>query len=139
MDKEDYNESVNAERDWLLEMIIKITESSNMELGITIHAHGFLVSGIIVNSEGYFDRLGQIFDKGLGGDKERVAVAFKGMGESIGKKSKDSDVRNFLHLKDAKYFHSSGKPIPNSQTILWRGRINEISGFSLGTLNASFE
>lgn len=41
-----------------------------------------------------------------------------------------------IHLKDARFFHAAGKPIPNNRGVWWRGRLSQVSGFMLGTLSA---
>jgi hypothetical protein len=44
--------------------------------------------------------------------------------------------RNYIHLRNVKFYLSAGNPIPanESKEIFWRGRLSSIDGFSLAKL-----
>ncbi|MGV1108281.1 hypothetical protein [Xanthomonas translucens] len=42
----------------------------------------------------------------------------------------------FIHLIESRHFSPGGQPLPNNRSVLWRGKINVVSGFSLGSLSA---
>ncbi len=48
----------------------------------------------------------------------------------------ESENRNYIHLRNVKFYLSSGNPIPanESKEIFWRGRLSSIDGFSLAKL-----
>jgi hypothetical protein len=83
--------------------------------------NGFLVSGMTISGDAYFEQLVAEFSERFT-DDEIV-------------KPKDLEEPElspmFIHLKDARFFHNSGAPIPGNDPVLWRGRISEVSGFSL--------
>jgi hypothetical protein len=41
----------------------------------------------------------------------------------------------YIHLKNAKVHHPTGQ-LPTDDGVLWRGRINAVSGWNLGVLAA---
>ena len=49
----------------------------------------------------------------------------------------ESEPKNpqYIHLLRARTFGPGGIPIPNGPGVLWRGRLTDVSGFSLGELN----
>ena len=36
----------------------------------------------------------------------------------------------FIHLRNAKFFHNSGQPMPVNKGPWWRGRLSAVDGFS---------
>jgi len=47
----------------------------------------------------------------------------------------EADQPEYIHLADTRLYHHSGKAIPNNDTVLWRGRLSDISGFYFGALS----
>lgn len=43
---------------------------------------------------------------------------------------------SYIHLRNAKIFTPGQSAIPGNRGMLWRGRISEISGFSIGSLSS---
>ncbi len=42
----------------------------------------------------------------------------------------------FIHLIDSRCFSPGGQPLPSNRGVLWRGKVNAVSGFTLGSLSA---
>ena len=126
--------------DYFLQELVNLA-NDGVELGVTLTVGGFLLSGTIVGGKRYFDdHLGGAgFTDGLDEESREFFLAFF---RSFGKiydppQDGTEGQRNppvFIHLKDARFFHHAGKPIPVNRPIWWRGRISEVQGLSLGTL-----
>jgi hypothetical protein len=43
-------------------------------------------------------------------------------------------VPQFVHLQNARFYSTDGKPVPTHAGVWWRGRISEISGIVIGIL-----
>jgi hypothetical protein len=53
-----------------------------------------------------------------------------------GEMAVESEDRNYIHLRNVKFYLSAGNPIPanESKEIFWRGKLSSIDGFSLAKL-----
>jgi len=125
--------------DWFLALFIDMANKNDFELGITLTSHGFLVSGILIGGQKYFDGIAEEFASAFN-DAEGLKETFSDMGKKVYDKPKNDEPANpptFIHLKDAKFFHPNGQPIPANRGVWWRGRLSEISGFSLGNLSVN--
>ena len=129
--------------DWFLQTLIEIVNKSNASFGLTLNLGGILVSGDLIGGKHYFDGFGQEFASSLSSDPETVKQVHASFashsvlyvnGDGIYKDSLDPP--NFIHLKDARFFHTSGQPIPANRGVWWRGRLAEVGGFSLGKLSS---
>jgi len=134
---------MNQNKDWFLENLVNTVNSSDIEIGITLQMDGFLVSGHIVNGRKYFDGFSGEFISETSvafGNREaleNIRQAFDKYASLYdSEESSDDNGASFIHLQDARFFNTNGAPIPNNRGMWWRGRISEVSGFILGTLNA---
>jgi len=41
----------------------------------------------------------------------------------------------YIHLRDARYFAPGQSPVPTNTGVLWRGKLTEVDGFSIGTMS----
>jgi hypothetical protein len=134
------------ERDWFLQTLVNMANSSTSKglFGITLLTHGFLVSGMLVNGREYFNGFAEDIASGLDDSETAKSIKenFVTMGNSVYDKRDNDDnlpPPTYIHLFDAKFFHPNGQPIPANKGVWWRGRISEISGFSLGSLSIPIE
>ena len=99
----------------------KNTDLSEEEkyINIILNVHGMIVSGELVSYKTYVD--GFIPPK-TDTEQDETTV--------------ESEDRNYIHLRNVKFYLSSGNPIPanESKEIFWRGRLSSIDGFSLAKL-----
>lgn len=136
--------------DWFLESFVRMVNesASGLEIGLTLQVGGFLVSGIMVSGPKYFEGFASDFTSPIA-DKEaaeRIRQSFSGYaGIYKAAPSENTDTENsesrssgpgYIHLKEARFFNTSGKPIPGNRAVWWRGRLSEVSGFILGNLAA---
>lgn len=127
---------VPQESDWFLQLLVNMV-NDGLELGLTLQVGGFLVSGIAVSAKKYFDATGEQFSSTMS-DSESIKQLFATLGEQEPlPEGQLLPPPNYIHLKDARYFHNSGHPMPMNQPIWWRGRICQVGGFSIGVMSAS--
>ena len=118
----------NIAKDEVLVQLIKQIEEAekNTDLSeeekyidIILIVHGMVVSGELVSYKTYVD--GFIPPK-TDDEQDETAV--------------ESEDRNYIHLRNVKFYLSVGNPIPSndSKEIFWRGKLSSIDGFSLAKL-----
>lgn len=116
------------EKDKVLILLIKQIEEAEKNtnlseedkyIDIILNVHGMIVSGELVSYKTYVD--GFVRQK-TDDEQEETAV--------------ESEDRNYIHLRNVKFYLSAGKPIPanDSKEIFWRGKLSSIDGFSLAKL-----
>jgi hypothetical protein len=136
----DERNAVFLSPDWFLQDLVEMVNGTDTEISLTLCVGGFLISGLLASGHKYFDRFGElmpgyVFDKSIA---ETIASALSHH-RNIYLKDKaengDKPIPAFIHLKNAKFHNVFGAPLPENQDIWWRGRLSEVSGFVLGTLN----
>ena len=120
--------------DWQLEYLVDMANFGFCP-GITLTTAAGLITGILIPGEEYFDRFAVMYSHGM---TDEYKAAFAGVVDDWKqpyRDARDSGVigqTSHIHLKDAKLF-SPGGIIPG-QGMLWRGRIDQVIGFTLGSL-----
>lgn len=127
--------------DWLLSTLVSIVNQSEIQItiGITIITHGFLISGELIGGKEYFNEFAKEFTNG-DESMNSIREVFSNQGDEIyNNKTESSDISKlqYIHLKNARYFHPGEKSIPTNKSILYRGRLAEVSGFTLGILSVN--
>ncbi len=131
-----------SQNDWFLQTLVNMANNSSLEFGITLQVSGMLVSGNLVNGKVYFEGFAADFASPFANDPETaesIKKSFSQFGEVYtheGDDQADRPLPQYVHLKDARFFNTAGKPIPGNKGVWWRGRICEVGGFSLGSLSA---
>ena len=128
-------------QDWFLCSLVDMVNQGGFSFGITLNVGGFLISGELIGGKAYFEGFGSEL-AGVFKDAEaakRVKEGYAKAGEDIYSEKtedkKDMPVM-FIHMKNTKFYNTSGKPIPDNRGVWWRGRISEVSGFVIGKLAA---
>lgn len=129
------------EADGLLQLFISYSELG-IETPITLLAGGMAVSGVIISAATYMERTGAQLSAALQSHDvklaETVSESFAQLKLDVEAQSRAADETGalsarFIHLQHAKYYMPGQDALPsNAEGILWRGRLSEISGFSLG-------
>jgi hypothetical protein len=138
-----YQEPQAAQTDWFLQTLVRMINNFDMEIGMTLQVSGMLVSGSLVSGKKYFDGFATDFSSPFSESPETAASirsSFASYGEVYAKdeeNGEDQPLPQYIHLKQARFFNTSGNPIPGNTGVWWRGRIGEVGGFSLGSLSAS--
>lgn len=135
----------NGEGDFFLRDLILTAISTDTSLAITLTIGGSLVSGLLVSPRRWFKEYGEIFASAF--ENQDLADTLKADYETTGNEIADRAKKNaeenydqasenvkYIHLVDAVVFAGS-KPLPTQGKLIWRGRVSEVSGFSLGMLS----
>jgi hypothetical protein len=130
----------NDALDHVLQTLVDLTNRSDLELGITLTVGGFSISGMLVSGKTFFDGLAAEMSASIDEPSSKKAVHeyFSNFGGAYNFSDDDHDtpLPIFIHLRDARHFHNSGGPMPGNRGVYWRGRISQVSGFSMGNLSA---
>jgi hypothetical protein len=132
------NSSDEKISDWFLQLLVHIINGKENETGITLNVGGMLVTGKMVSGDKYFEGFARDFTS-LMKDEEsikQVTDAFHQIGDVYTQNAtkENKPLPQYIHLKDTHFFNTSGKPIPSNRGVWWRGRLSEVSGFTLGIL-----
>jgi len=123
-----------ALRDPFLEELICIADECNKDtgetsgIGITISVNGMLVSGYIIS---YREHLEHYCNSVLPSNIKQMRM------DDYEKHYNENEYRrNFIHLKNVRFYTPGQVPIPGDDisNVFWRGRLAEIAGFNLGVL-----
>ena len=132
-----------APSDWFLQNLVL----DGLELPVTLQMHGLLVYGTLVSGRDYFEGLASELTSDLSPEGvqaitnllEPYIEFYQGREIEDSKEEADPPLPAFIHLRDAKFFNTAGRPIPGNRGVWWRGRISEVDGFMLGILKAKDE
>jgi hypothetical protein len=123
-----------AQIDWYLQRLVALANEHEVHIGMTLVVGGSLVTGTLIGGKTYFDSFADAFTTGWPGDDTSKAAMrdyFGGPASMYGD-AKSGENPQFIHLKNASVRTLQGA-IPTNG-FLWRGRISEVSGFSLGQI-----
>ena len=125
-------------KDWFLSTLNTIVNNNDITIGITVFSHGFMVSGHLAGGKKYFDGVGSEFSSLLH-NSGMVENSFLKLADRIYNSDSDN-VKNgplssdYIHIQDAKFYNSAGTALAANNAVWWRGRISEVSGYSLGVI-----
>jgi hypothetical protein len=124
--------------DWWLQSLVSLANNSQIEFGITLNVEGLVVSGLLVSGRKYFELFAQEFATSLPCDSEETEdyIREKFAGNADIYDTDAEDPPNFIHLTNCRFFGQGGL-IPSNKGVLWRGKIETVSGFNLGVLQAN--
>lgn len=126
-----------ASVDWFLQQLVGfVNEDEGNSIGLTLNVEGATISGELIGGRRYFTELAGLLKK---------AGASKDFSDWIGEfkasyRDPEADpvvappIIAYVHMREARIFSPSGA-IPTGAGVLWRGKINAVSGFSFGTLS----
>ena len=129
--------------DWFLQTLVGMSNNSDVSFSITLNVGGVLVSGELIGGEEYFN--GFANDLKMAGLPANAADLFKKFGDIYVKQREQKEANQddntipppqYIHLKNARIFHPGGNPIPTNRGVWWRGRLDAVDGFILGSLSA---
>jgi len=133
--------------DWFLQNLVSLVNTTPLEVGITLNVSGSLISGVLIGGKKYFELFAkEISDNfpiedGPDGLKSRELLydAYAQFGDIYNISSEDKINKNsppqYIHLLNSRNYSADGA-IPSNLGVLWRGKINAVSGFSLGQLSS---
>lgn len=128
-----------VDRDWLLQHLVTYANNvDNFSLPLTLWTSTGIISGVLVSDKEFFDLYIEEFTAEF--SEEDAAVTASKIRElaSIYYEKSDSQQINeatFIHLKGARLFAPAGV-MPAEGGVLWRGKLNQVTGFNIGKLTA---
>lgn len=145
--------------DWFLCQMVEWANRFGVELGVTLNVKGQVISGTLISGTRYFNALAEVFrgdseEDSIAGQLAKMVQLHAGIYEPydlalLGPQNSASDVGDtgdgaidlppeptFIHLRDARVFAPGQSPLPSNGGVLWRGRLGQIDGFSIGQLRS---
>lgn len=105
--------------------------------GITLTTAAGLITGTVIGGEEFHELYIANFVSGMSEEtKSALSGTFedwKAPYKDLWEEEKEPGFTAFIHLRDARFFFGTGWGPEGG--VLWRGRIDQIIGFSLGTFN----
>jgi hypothetical protein len=128
--------------DWLLQDVVRfINRLEGISIGITLTMSGGIITGDLINIKEFFYEYGKLWKEGFKRIPEAGAMLdqqWREHGDETAKHIKDANqvLFHYVHLKNARYMVGS-TAISEVGGMLWRGRLSQIGGFSIGSFNRS--
>lgn len=122
-------------KDPFLLSLVSIVHSQPLTFGVTLTTTGGVVSGTLISTKEYFDRFSQAFANAWpGGPNEDIRSSFSKWGDQRGNEFSSAEDGHdpFIHLMNARFVDGAGAVPTGDQGILWRGKLEDVVGFSLG-------
>lgn len=136
--------------DFVLQAVVGLANDVGVGMGVTLCVGGVIVSGEIVPGKTYFEGIAKEALQASGpADQTAIRQSISDYLGNFGKLLYDPDkdeenatesakpLPSYIHLKNTRFFHNSGKPMPHNKGLWWRGRLTAVDGFSFGVMVAS--
>ena len=128
--------------DPMLRLLVQSANAHGLELPLTVHVHGALITGVLTSAETFWKKTGSFLRSMT--DAGEAGEALAGMMDSAASTQRDAwgshadggdlPIPRFIHLRDARTVTQAGlAPVGG---IAWRGYLESVDGFSVGTLSA---
>lgn len=118
-----------------LQQFVDMANTMKLNIGITLNIGGSVITGTIIAFDEYFDILGAQLKDALErmGGKPIEGTLFSSK-DDTDENEADNDfiATRFIHLKGAHIMDAAGNRLPSGDGVLWRGRLSEVIGFTLG-------
>ena len=137
--KSELNPELKSGADIVLQGIVAATNQVDAEIGITLNVSGLVISGQLISSKTYFGELSKLMGLAETNSEGGSAVAsafnkfFQTLADSPNS-SNETQIPEYIHLKNARSYISGDSVIPNSGA-LWRGQLSSVDGFFIGELS----
>ncbi|KZN30071.1 hypothetical protein N480_03760 [Pseudoalteromonas luteoviolacea S2607] len=128
---DDTKKPTNEQQDRLLSNLVKIVNKSSLEMSIILFTPSGVMCGQMISAKRYFEETGALLDDGFKrsfpdfeADKDLSQVLSAAHDNPLFKDG-------YIHLLSYKLIDAKGN-ISNFDNCLWRGKLSEIAGFTLG-------
>lgn len=121
--------------DLVLQVLAKTAQDNPFEIGLTLTVRGAVLTGTLVGRDTWFRELAAWLESRVEGYGDLASSIGEALTQLAPGGTSSAEHYAYLHLKDARVL--SGHLLPTLDGLFWRGRISEISGFAIGTLNAA--
>lgn len=118
-------------KDWLLQNFV-LGAKAGLEVPVTLFIPSGAVTGRIISGPKYVEMLRELL--GL----DAVADGFEAVTQNDEADTAEDEGPHFIHLRDAALV-AGNSFVPEEGGLLWRGKLSDVAGFSIGRLMASRE
>jgi hypothetical protein len=126
------NNISHQENDWLLESYVRTLNGTDSEMPITILIDGFLVSGLLVGGNRYFQKILDSYLEGGAQDSDNwIKLIQSRIDNYVADRQKQEIPVFYIHLLSATFHHPIGPGIP-IKGVSFRAKLNRVSGFYFG-------
>jgi hypothetical protein len=127
--------------DPMLEMLVSFAEKQDLGVGVTLTVRGLLISGNITSYQSYLEGIAQAFESTSDNLGQIIATAYRsasqGYQEALMKEGLEGLPHpQYIHLSNARFIFGN-TIVPTEIGVYWRGRLDEVDGFSLGIVSPS--
>ena len=132
--------------DWLLDQLVREANRFDLEVAVTLSVAGSVITGTLVGVRRFFAEYAELAQRVYrdGATRARVRAGFVRTGEELQRQTNAAALREeqggelappaeFVHLVNARYLPATAA-LPADAGFLWRGRLSQVDGFSLGTV-----
>ena len=137
--------TTKADNDWLLENIVQFLVNNGVSIGLTLTFGGTTISGMAISGEAFFGKLADSVKTAKGPSEPSFLnflsehfAAYKEVYQKPVDASEDyvGPKAAYIHLENAYIIAPGQIAMPGSPGMLWRGKISDVSGFSLGNISS---
>ena len=116
-----------------LQQLVHLANDGGVEMGITLTVGGALISGTLISSQTYFQR---VYDSIIEVSKPGENPGVDAVAEVLKSRTPRTGwpiAAQYIHMRDARIYNGRSEPLPTNGTN-WRGKIASVDGFSLGSM-----
>jgi len=106
-----------------------------LTMPVTLTVGGSLVTGLLCSGKEYLEGVEASLRKAWPEFPDFLGAIFKDRANIYD--ANDMLVIGFVHLKDARIYNGGVNSIPTDSGVWWRGRIDAVTGWSFGKLQAA--
>jgi hypothetical protein len=142
-----YDESGSApEFDWVLERLVREANRFDLQVGITFTVSGSVITGTLVGVRRFLNAYAEVAQRVYrdGAARARARAYYAELGATLERQTNEEALleeqgrgaappARFVHLVNARYLPAT-RDLPADGGFLWRGRLSQVDGFSLGTV-----
>jgi hypothetical protein len=126
-------------------LVAAVNRVQSIEIGVTLHVSGIVVSGLLISGQSFFDLLGRSLAETSPAENAPIREALAGWPAHFAERYRANELRldgsedhgeyrpartiTYIHMRDASVVGPGLPPLPGT---LWRGRLSHVSGWSLG-------
>jgi hypothetical protein len=123
------------DKDDLLQYLVRLVNNNDETINITLTVGGVVISGEMIGGYKYLQKFGDDLTSKWPDNPETEKFKMNiidNFGSAYAKE--DGPPPDYIHILNARIFDPSGKAIPSGESTIWRGKINSVDGFRLGSL-----
>ncbi len=129
--------------DWFLAELVRRANDGGLSVDVTLCVGGTLVSGSLIGGRDYFEGFAEhvaaaSMDPETAGRARaffrRPAAMYRSDERGVRDVAADPEPLAYIHLENARFFTSTGVPIPGNHGVYWRGKLSAVDGFVLGSM-----